>query len=153
MSTWDRTRDAVEDKVDEATKSEHPRRYASSDEPDLSVEELVAETRREVGGVVTGPGVPAMTQPMWRGLLVGSILGGIIGAVLLLPLAFVEMAGVPLWGRMLIVGAIGAVGGGTAGAHYWGGRVPELSGESLDADNTPSVGSTLADPNTDERGR
>jgi hypothetical protein len=36
---------------------------------------------------------------------------------------------------------------------YFGGRVPELQGETVDADGRPSVGSTPRDPNSDERGR
>lgn len=147
-------RDAVEQRIDEGTASEHPRRYADSDRPTNDPQVLQHETRREIDGVVAGPGVPAMTGPMWKGLIIGSVLGGAIGAVLLAPLALlVDMGDVALWVRLLIVGGIGAVGGGAAGAHYWGGRLPELSGESLDADNTPSAGSTLADPGTDARGR
>ena len=149
-----RLRDAVEERIDEAAAGEHPRRYADRDEPTDDPAVLQQESLREIGGVMAGPGVPAMTQPMWRGLLIGSVLGGALGAVILAPLAFlVEMGGLALWARLLLVGGIGAVGGGAAGAHYWGGRLPELSGESLDADNTPSAGSTLADPRTDAHGR
>lgn len=147
-------RDAVEERIDEAAAPHHPRRYADSDAPTDDPGVLRHETLREIDGVVAGPGVPAMTEPMWKGLIIGSVIGGAIGAVLLAPLAiFVDMGGLALWARLLIVGGIGAVGGGAAGAHYWGGRLPELSGESLDADNTPSAGSSLADPGTDAHGR
>jgi hypothetical protein len=36
---------------------------------------------------------------------------------------------------------------------YLGGREPELEGETLDADDRPSIGTTLRDPHTDARGR
>lgn len=154
MNDRRRLRDAVEDRIDEAAASDHPRRYADSDGPTDDPDVLQHETFREIDGVVAGPGVSPMTEPMWKGLIIGSVIGGALGAVLLAPMAFfVDMGGLALWARLLIVGGIGAVGGGAGGAHYWGGRLPELSGESLDADNTPSAGSTLADPGTDAHGR
>lgn len=154
MNDARRVRDAVEGRIDAAAASDHPRSYADSDEPTDDPAVLQRETFREIDGVVAGPGVSAMTAPMWKGLIIGAVLGGALGAVVLAPMAFlVEMGDLALWARLLIVGGIGAVAGGTIGAHYWGGRLPELSGESLDADNTPSAGSSLADPHTDAHGR
>lgn len=147
-------RDALDGRIDTATASDHPRAHADSDRPTDDPGVLQQETFREIDGAVAGPGVPVMSAPMWKGLVVGSVGGGVLGALLLAPMAFlVEMGDLALWARLLIVAAIGAVAGGTIGSHYWGGRLPELSGESLDADNTPSAGSSLADPHTDARGR
>jgi hypothetical protein len=72
--------------------------------------------------------------------------------VLLLPVALIPF-GFSLTGRLLMCGIIGALAGGTAGALYFGGRMPELEGETVDADGTPSVGTTPRDSRTDERGR
>ena len=145
--------DEAEERLDAAAQPEHPRRYAGSNSPETDPRALAAQTRREVDGVVGGPGLPFMSRPMWNGLVGGSLVGGAIGAIVLLPLAFIPMDDVAIWLRILVVAIIGAVAGGTAGALYWGGRTPELSGESLDADNTPSAGSSLADPHSDARGR
>jgi hypothetical protein len=43
--------------------------------------------------------------------------------------------------------------GGVGGALYLAGPEPELEGETLDADDRPSIGTTLRDPHTDARGR
>lgn len=145
--------DHAEDRLDAAAQPEHPRRYARSDQPETDPQALATETRREVNGVVGAPGLPFMSRPMWNGFVGGSLAGGAIGAIVLLPLAFIPMDDVAIWLRILVVALIGAVAGGTVGALYWGGRAPELSGESLDADNSPSAGSSLADGSTDARGR
>ena len=82
------------------------------------------------------------------------VLHGFDLIALLRGLAFRLPADTGGFGAVLLVAAIiGAVGGGTVGALYWGGRLPELEGEMNDADNRPSVGTTLRDPNTDDRGR
>ncbi len=149
----DGARRTLEEAVDERVASEHPRRYADGDRPTDDPHELRREQTREVDEIVAGPGVSAFTGPMWRGLLLGGVLGAAIGFALAVPVALVPFGGFPWWGRLLIVGVSFMAAGATAGAHYWGGRLPELSGESVDADNTPSAGSTLADPRTDDRGR
>ena len=58
----------------------------------------------------------------------------------------------PDW-RLGIAALCGALAGSTALALYMGGREPELEGEMQDADRRPSIGTTLRDPSTDERGR
>ncbi|HWH33856.1 MAG TPA: hypothetical protein VNT56_00875 [Acidimicrobiales bacterium] len=112
------------------------------------------EQRREAGQAQGGgPGLPAMTDGQTKGLLVGSLVGGLIGMALLVPLAFIPVSGLSLPGRLIICAIAGALAGGTAGAMYLGGRVPELEGETVDADGRPSVGSTPRDPGSDARGR
>lgn len=145
--------DQIEHELDDRLAPEHPRRYADSDAPADDPATLRAEQHREAEEIVGGPGVPAMTGPMAKGMVGGGLLGALIGAVVMAPLALLPLMSESIAVRLVVVVAIGIAGGATAGAIYFGGRVPELSGESVDADNRPSAGSSLSDPNSDARGR
>ena len=113
---------------------------------------LRREQQDEAAGVWVGPGAPAMTRGQLRGGLFGGVVGAVVGAVVFLPLAAIPVD-VPVWLRILAVAVVGAMAGATAGSLYFGGRMPELEGETVDADGRPSVGTTLRDPGTDARGR
>jgi hypothetical protein len=111
---------------------------------------LRAEQQDEAAQSWAGFGV--LTDGMAKGVVVGTVVGGLIGALVFLPLAFIPLD-VPFWVRLAGALVLGALAGSTAAALYLGGRAPELEGETLDADGRPSVGTTLRDPGTDERGR
>lgn len=143
----------AEDKIDRATQKDDQNKYAQRPDESTDVGALESEQRRESGQAWAGPGVPATSDSQWKGLIIGSLVGGIIGLVVLLPLGFIPIGGLSLTGRLLICGITGAFAGGTAGAIYLGGRMPELEGETTDADGRPSVGSTPRDPRSDNRGR
>lgn len=144
----------AEGRLDQATGSPHEEpRFAEPGAGSGDVGAREDEQRREAGATWPQLGVPTSTGAQGRGLLVGSLIGGAIGLVLLLPLGFIPLVGLSLTGRLILCGIIGALAGGTAGAMYLGGRLPELEGETVDADGRPSVGSTPRDPRTDEHGR
>jgi hypothetical protein len=143
---------SVEGKIDDATNRDGPK-YGSSEGKEGGVDGLESEQQREADQSWAGPGVPASTDGQAKGLVIGSLIGGAIGLVLLLPLAFIPIGGLALTGRLIICAIAGALAGGTAGAMYFGGRLPELQGETVDADGRPSVGSTPRDPRSDARGR
>lgn len=149
----------AEEALDRVTEPDQPRKYAESDEPapegdtPEAAAVLRAEQVREMGESWPGLGTPVMTDAQWKGYIGGSVIGGAIGAVLFLPVGFIPFVDFALGWRLLIAAIIGAVSGGTFAAIYFGGRMPELEGETMDADNTPSVGTTMADPGTDDRGR
>jgi hypothetical protein len=98
-------------------------------------------------------GLGFLTDAQFKGAAVGSVIGGVIGALLFLPLGFITWGGLALGWRLLIAAACGALAGSTALALYLGGREPELEGEMQDLDSRPSIGTTLRDPHTDKRGR
>lgn len=141
----------VERRIDEA--AERSGSGYGNGNGDRRVGDLESDQAREASQAWAGPGVPSSTDGQAKGLVVGSLIGGAIGLALLLPLAFIPIGGLSLAGRLLLCAITGALAGGTAGAMYLGGRVPELQGETKDADGRPSVGSTPRDPGTDSRGR
>lgn len=98
-------------------------------------------------------GVGFLTDAQFKGGAVGTVIGGLVGAVLFLPLGFIGWGGLALGWRLAIAAVCGALAGSTALALYMGGREPELEGEMQDLDHRPSVGTTLRDPHSDERGR
>lgn len=143
----------VEHKIDHATDPDGKHKHAEQSNERGDTGALEGEQRRESDQVWGGPGMPASTEGQWKGLIIGSLVGGAIGLVVLLPLAFIPIGGLSLMGRLVICGITGAFAGGTAGALYLGGRMPELEGETLDADGRPSVGTSERDPRSDSRGR
>ncbi|MDD9371851.1 MAG: hypothetical protein PV358_17155 [Acidimicrobiales bacterium] len=98
-------------------------------------------------------GVGFLTDAQLKGGVVGTVAGGLVGALLFLPLGFIGWGGLALGWRMAVAALCGALAGSTALAIYMGGREPELEGETLDVDQRPSDGTTLRDPHSDERGR
>lgn len=138
----------VEELIDDVTAPEHPRKYATSDAPATS-QDLRDEQRRETENMG-----PFGTQGQRQGIVGGGAIGGVIGALLFLPVGFVSWgADIGAGARFATMAAIGFLVGATAGAVYWGGRLPELEGETVNADNTPGGGTSMRDPRTDERGR
>jgi hypothetical protein len=98
-------------------------------------------------------GLGFMTNAQIKGGLIGAVAGGVIGVVLFLPLGLITWDGVALSWRLGVAALCGALAGSTGLALYLGGREPELEGETQDVDDRPSIGTTLRDPHTDERGR
>jgi hypothetical protein len=142
----------VERVVDDATRPEHPRAYADSDDPAHSTRDLVHEQQREMDHAGVGPGV--MTRAQVHGIFGGGLVFGIIGALIGVPFGFIGWGwDVPLIARIGVTALVGLFAGAAIGAVYWGGRLPELEGELTSESNEPSSGSSFSDPSTDDRGR
>ena len=144
----------LERATDRATAPEHARKHARSEDVRDDVREAIREQREEINGSWAGPGFGPMSDGQWKGFLIGSLVGGALGVLLLLPFGLLGWGGgLALGWRLLVAGLAGALGGGTAGALYLGGRMPELQGETVDAAGRPDIGSSPRDPATDARGR
>jgi hypothetical protein len=151
-SKWvQRTEEAIDDRTAPAPGE---RKYAAGPRAQTADRgALRREQQEEAAQAWAGPGFGAMTDAQARGFIVGSILGGLCGALLFLPLGFIGWGDISLPWRLGLAAVCGAFAGGVGGALYLGGRRPELEGETLDADDRPSIGTTLRDPHTDARGR
>jgi hypothetical protein len=130
------------------------RKYAEGRSAHTDDQEVLRhEQQEEAAESWAGPGFGAMTDAQLKGLVLGALLGGLCGALLFLPLGLIGWADISLPWRLGLAALCGALGGGTGGALYLGGREPELEGETQNVDDRPSIGTTLRDPHTDERGR
>lgn len=99
------------------------------------------EEAREMWG---GIGAPPGTKIQYQAGMASLVVGGLIGMVALLPLAFVPF-GVDFWWRVLIVLGSGAAGGSVAAASYWGGRAAQLAEDTPLADPGAVVGVRTTD--------
>ena len=143
----------TEEAIDERTSpAPGDRKYATGERARTTdPEALRAEQQDEIAQ--GWPGLGFLTDGQLRGGIAGILIGGLIGAVVFLPLGFFSWAGLALGWRLGIAAMCGALAGSTAMAVYMGGREPELEGEMQDLDDRPSIGTTLRDPHTDARGR
>lgn len=143
-----------EERLDEHTRPAEPgdRRYASR-ASGHNQSALRAEQEEETSRGISQAGFEHMTSGQWRGMIGGGAAGALVGAVIMAVVgAFVPIFD-PLWVRLGLFALCGALAGAAAGGVYWGGRLPELEGETMDGDGRPSDGTTLRDPHTDSRGR
>jgi hypothetical protein len=132
--------------ADHLTEPEHARKYATRDDVSADVGAATREQREETEDGWVGPGVPVMTQAQTKGLAVGIVVGGAIGALLFLPVTLIPMGELAAGWRLLIVAIVGALAGGTIGVVYLGGRMPELEGETVDAEGRPDMGTPRVIP-------
>lgn len=142
----------AEDAVDRTAPHPGERKYATgararSDDPGA----LRAEQQDEAAQTWFGVGL--LTDAQLRGTILGTVVGGVVGALVFLPLGLISWGGLAVGWRLLIAALCGALAGSTGMALYFGGREPEIEGETQDLDGRPSVGTTLRDPDTDDRGR
>ena len=114
--------------------------------PEAPTERVVHEQAVEADHVHAVPATAPMTSGQWHGLWFGALVGGAVGLVVCGLIGLIPFADLAVGWRVLITGLVGALAGGTAGAVYFGGRVPELEGETSDADGSPAIGTSQRDP-------
>lgn len=100
--------------------------------------EITDAQRDETDAAGATPTFPALPSPMGRGLLGGIVIGGVIGAIVLSPLALFTMGDLSWIARLAIVMVIGAVAGSAAGAVFFGGATAEIEDDEP-ATGDPSV--------------
>lgn len=92
------------------------------------------------------------TESLRQGMVGGAILGAILGAVTFAPLGLIPWgASVDSWTRYAVLAAIGSIVGAVAGGVYWGGRLPELTGDSEGTDRSEADDDNARGPGTFHR--
>ena len=100
---------------------------------------LRAEMRAEMDNSMAAPAsVGPFPKEAAKGVTFGVLVGSILGALLVLPLGFVDF-GLPLWQRLLIAAAVGASGGATVGFVIGGGVGVRGPAEPLAAEEGVTV--------------
>jgi hypothetical protein len=90
-------------------------RDVAIDDPNDDVKALMGEMREETSESWAGPSVAIYTPEMARHIPGPTIAFALAGAVLALPLAFIDFGDVSVIGRIIIAVFAGLVGGGTIG--------------------------------------
>jgi hypothetical protein len=90
------------------------------DEADLSVS-LYSEMREETGQAWKGGPSGIVTKEQAKGSSLSTVVGALVGAVVLLPVGLVPFDAVPLGARLALAALLGAVAGSTVGFVAGGG--------------------------------
>jgi hypothetical protein len=90
--------------------------------------EQVGETDEVLGT----PTTPTLPQPMAAGMVKGGLIGAVIGAILLTPLAFADILDLALPVRLVIVWIAGAAAGAALGGVFFGGAKAEMENPEND---------------------
>jgi hypothetical protein len=90
-------------------------RNVAIDDPNDDVKSLMGEMREETSESWAGPSVAIYTPEMARHIPGPTVAFAVAGAILALPLAFIDFGDVSVIGRIIIAVFAGLVGGGTIG--------------------------------------
>lgn len=86
----------------------------------------------ETDEVLGTPTTPALPRPMGSGMVKGGLVGAIVGALLLTPLAFADILDLELPVRLVIVWIAGAAAGAALGGVFFGGAKAEMQNREND---------------------
>ena len=114
--------------------------------PEAPPERVVHDQAAESNHVHAVPAAAPMTSAQAHGFWFGALVGGAIGVVVFGLIGLIPFTDLDVGWRVLITAIVGALTGGTIGAVYFGGRMPELEGETNDADGSPAIGTSQRDP-------
>jgi hypothetical protein len=98
---------------------------------------IEGEMREEVNYVAAMPA--PVTRESMRGTIMGAVIGGIVGLAVALPFAAFEIADLSLPGRLVLLGAIGALFGSFIGGFLAGAFAIERSDVPLAAQSGTTV--------------
>jgi hypothetical protein len=121
--------------ADAAERAGADRRDVRVGEPLDRVVSVEGEMREEMDRSIAGPGnVGPFTPRMAKGMSLGIIVGGAIGLVVALPFAAIDFGDWPVWLRLVVVAAVGALVGATVGWIVGGGFGAERPDDALAAE-------------------
>lgn len=91
-----------------------------------------AEQVRQTDELLGTPTTPTLPPAMATGMVKGGLLGAVVGALLMTPLAFANILELDFIVRLVIVWIAGAAAGATLGAVFFGGGKAEMDNPEND---------------------
>ncbi len=140
------TRAAAERIAEELVDRGTDPRLIKVDDRDDEYLSLEAEMREETDESVPAPASPPATKEMTRGAVWFAVVGGLIGAAIAAPFAFIDTEGLSFWWRLLVAVVVGATAGSTIGVIVGAGMGAKGPAEVSAAQR----GTTLSVASTDE---
>lgn len=115
--------------------------------PEDQATALVAEMRAETDEAWLGPQAGVLlTKESARGAAVGVPVLAAVGAVVALLLTPLVLSSLPVWGRLIILGGLGAFAGAAAGFILGGGEAEKGATQTLAAERGVALRVTAAEP-------
>lgn len=121
--------------MDEPKDPRHPSKHGNRVvEPahQDDVDRLRGDQVRQTDELLGTPTTPALPPSMSIGMVKGGLIGAVIGALLLTPLAFADILDLDLMVRLVIVWIAGAAAGAALGGVFFGGAKAEADNPEND---------------------
>lgn len=121
--------------MDEPMDPSHPSKHGNrivEDAGQAEVDRRRGEQAGETDEALGTPTTPALPQPMGSGMVKGGLIGAIVGAIVLTPLAFANILDLDLPVRLVIVWIAGAAAGAALGGVFFGGAKAEMENPEND---------------------
>lgn len=121
--------------MDESMDPRHPSKHGNRIVEPVGrseVDRRRAEQAGETDEVLGTPTTPALPRPMGSGMVKGGLVGAIVGAIVLTPLAFANILDLDLPVRLVIVWIAGAAAGAALGGVFFGGAKAEMENPEND---------------------
>lgn len=96
------------------------------------VDQRRGDQASETDEVLGVPTTPTLPEPMATGMVKGGLIGAVIGALLMTPLAFANILDLDLAWRLAIVWIAGAAAGAALGGVFFGGAKAEMENPEND---------------------
>lgn len=121
--------------MDEPMDPRHPSKHGnrtveSSDQG--QVDHRRGEQVRQTDELLGTPTTPALPPSMTGGMVKGGLVGAVLGALILTPLALANILELDLPVRLIIVWIAGAAAGATLGSVFFGGAKAEMDNPEND---------------------
>lgn len=121
--------------MDEPMNPRHPREHGNRVVENAGPAEVDRRRGAQAGEAdeaLGTPTTPALPHSMGSGMVKGGLIGAVVGAVVLTPLAFVDILDLDLLVRLVIVWIAGAAAGAALGGVFFGGAKAEMENPEND---------------------
>lgn len=121
----------MDEPMDPRHPSKHGNRVVESGDQG-EVDRRRGEQARQTDELLGTPTTPALPPSMSVGMVKGGLIGAVIGALVLTPLAFANILDLDLPVRLIIVWIAGAAAGAALGGVFFGGAKAEMENPEND---------------------